>query len=114
MQHPTAADEHAYQETTGYLKCSKCSLSAHKRANEGIFTAFIHSRCIDEAYSKAHEAHATHHLWQKGKGIKCTKCGTQSHLDQADRVILTLVQLFSSQHRTSQLSTGHVKPSQRR
>ena len=122
-QHPIAADEHAYQETTGYLKCSKCNLSVHKQANEGIFTAFIHSPCIDEAYNKPHDAHATHQLWQKGKGIKCSKCGIQSHLDQADRVILTkslrkecrgqtqasptLVQLFSSQHRTSQPSTSH-------
>ena len=91
--------------------------------SQGIFTTFIHSRCVDEAYSKAHDAHATRHLWQKGKGIKCTKCGTQSRLDQADRVILTkslkkecrgqtqasptLVQLFSSQYRTSQPSRGH-------
>ena len=29
-QHPVASDEHAYQETTGYLQCSKCNLSVHK------------------------------------------------------------------------------------
>ena len=31
QQHPQASDEHTYQETAGYLKCTKCSLAIHKK-----------------------------------------------------------------------------------
>lgn len=121
QQHPQAADEHTFQETTGYLKCAKCSLSVHKRTNEESFQAFLHSRCIDESYVKGHDGHTSHALWQKGKGIKCLNCGTQSHLDAADRVVLTkalskecqgntqrsptLLQIFSAQASHSQATT---------
>ena len=87
QQHPQAADEHSFQETTGYLKCTKCSLSVHKRTNEENVQAFIQSRRIDESYAKAHSGHNSHALWQKGKGIKCLNCGAQSHLDADDRVV---------------------------
>lgn len=78
---------------------------------------------FDEAFQHPHLAHQTHSLWQKGKGIKCRNCGLQSHLDDADRVILTkglrkecrgqsqasptLVQLFGTQTKDSQRTTGH-------
>ena len=106
----------------------KCSLSIHKRTNETNFHEFINSRCIDASYGKAHEAHHTHALWQKGKGIRCTNCGTQSHLDAEDRVILTkalkrpcqgqsqksptLAQLFSTQSQHSQTGTQAAKVNQ--
>ena len=126
LQHPQAADEHTFQETTGYLKCAKCNLSVHKRTNEESFQTFIQSRCIDESYSKGHGGHSSHTLWQKGKGIKCLNCGTQSHLDADDRVILTkaltreyqgntqrsptLPQLFASQASVSQATPPDGPP----
>ena len=129
QQHPQAADEHTLQETTGYLKCTKCNLSTHKRTNEDKFQAFIRSRCIDEQYDKPHGGHTTHALWQRGKAIRCVNCGTQSHLDAEDRVILTkaltkecqgntqrsptLVQLCGTQAKSTQgtPSTGSQKAS---
>ena len=121
QQHPQAADEHCFQETTGYLKCTKCSLSIHKRTNEASFQAFLRSRCVDEHYGKPHGGHATHALWQKGKGIKCVNCGIQSHLDAEERLILTkaltkecqsntqrsptLLQLFGTQAQSSQATS---------
>ena len=89
QQQPRVADEHNLQETTGYLRCTKCSLSIHKRTNEESFQAFIRSRCVDESYTKPHAGHTTHSLWQKGKGIKCLNCGTQSHLDAEERLVMT-------------------------
>ena len=68
-------DEHAFQETIGYLKCTKRSLSVHKRANEELFTGFAQSKCIDEAFSKPHDGHQTHSLWQKGKASNAATVG---------------------------------------
>ena len=89
QQHPQAQDEHTFQETTGYLKCTKCNLSIHKRTNEESFQTFIHSTCIDAKYEQNHGGHSSHSLWQKGKAIRCVNCGTHSHLDGEERVILT-------------------------
>lgn len=66
-QHPQAADEHTFQETTGYLKCTTCNLSAHKRANEEKFHSFGSSRCIDEAFPHSHEGH---HMVHKPKAAE--------------------------------------------
>ena len=89
QQHPQAQDEHTFQETTGYLKCTKCNLSIHKRTNEESFQTFIHSTCIDAKYEQNHGGHSSHSLWQKGKAIRCVNCGTHSHLDGEEKVILT-------------------------
>ena len=50
QDHPTTADAHVYQETAGYLKCTKCNQAVHKRANEEIFNNFLESTCIDGAF----------------------------------------------------------------
>ena len=118
QQRPRVADEHNFQETTGYLRCTKCNLSIHKRTNEENFQGFVRSRCIDEAYTKSHEGHSTHSIWQKGKGVKCLNCGTQSQ----EQVVLTktlrkecqgnsqssptLLQIFGSQCKSTQAATG--------
>ena len=123
QQHPQAADEHSFQETTRYLKCAKCSLSTHKRTNEESFQAFIRSRCIDEHYDKRRGGHTTHALWQKGKGIKCVNCAPKAIcLDAEERLILTkaltkecqgntqrsptLLQLFGTQAQSSQATSA--------
>ena len=41
QEHPTTPDEHRFEETTGYLKCSKCNQAIHKRANEELFNQFL-------------------------------------------------------------------------
>ena len=47
QEHPTTPDVHHLQETTGYLKCTKCNQAIHKRANEELFNHFLTSSCID-------------------------------------------------------------------
>ena len=89
QEHPTTPDVHHLQETTGYLKCTKCNLAIHKRANEELFNHFLTSSCIDAPFSQVHAAHGTHTLWQIGRGIQCKGCGLHTHLDAQDRLILT-------------------------
>ena len=89
QEHPTTPDVHHLQETTGYLKCTKCNQAIHKRANEELFNQFLHSTCIDAPFGQEHAAHNTHTLWQIGKSIQCKGCGLHTHLDAQDRLILT-------------------------
>ena len=89
QEHPTTPEVHHFQETTGYLKCTKCNQAIHKRANEELFNQFLNSTCIDAPFSQEHTAHGTHTLWQIGKGIQCKGCGLHTHLDAQDRLILT-------------------------
>ena len=89
QEHPTTPDVHHLQETTGYLKCTKCNQASHKRANEELFNQFLNSTCIDAPFSQVHAAHGKHTLWQIGKGIQCKGCGLHTHLDAQDRLILT-------------------------
>ena len=121
-----APNEHAFQETTGHLKRTKCNLAVHKRAKEETFKAFVDSPCIDEAYTQPHQGHPAHTLWQQGKSIKRKGCGLQSHLDEASRAILTrglrnkcrgksqnsptLDQLFGAQAKRKESPTGHDTP----
>ena len=123
QQHSVTPDEHAFQESKGYLKCSKCNLAVRKRANEDTFRSFVEGPCIDAAYRHQHQGHHTHTLWQRGKKIKCKGCGLRSHLDDEERLILTkglkkecrgmsqssptLDQLFGAQAKSKQSPVGH-------
>lgn len=49
-EHPPTVDQHHFAETTGYIRCQKCGISAHKRINEQAFQLFIGSPCVDQAY----------------------------------------------------------------
>eukprot|EP00913_Durusdinium_trenchii_P018651 g17526.t1 len=72
QDHPITADVHSFQETTGYLKCTKRNLAIHKRANEELFNQFLNSTCIDAPFNKEHQAHSTHTLWQaSGRASSC-------------------------------------------
>ena len=61
QEHPITPDVHRLQETTGYLKCSKCNQAIHKRANEELFNQFLNSTCIDAPFNQAHQAHSPQH-----------------------------------------------------
>ena len=86
---PPDKDTHSYEETKGYLRCTKCGNSIHKRTNEQAFTDYINSRCLDCPFEGQHAGHPTHRLWQKGNRISCTHCGLQLHLDNSKRIINT-------------------------
>ena len=81
--------QHQLEETTGYLRCSKCGANIHKRSNEQIFQDFVKGQCLDQPYEASHEGHSTHVLWQKGNRVNCTQCGLSLHLDTQQRLILT-------------------------
>ena len=78
QQHPQAPDEHTFQETTGYLKCTKCNLSIHKRTNEDSFQTFIHSTCIDAKYERTHGGHGPP-----------TPCGKRARPSAVSTAVLT-------------------------
>ena len=82
-----APDQHHFEETTGYLKCTKCGTNIHKRVNEQAFKAYIQGPCLDCPFDGEHNGHPSHRLWQKGQKISCTSCGLQLHLDSNRRVI---------------------------
>ena len=84
-----ATDQHCFEETKGYLKCTKCGTSVHKRINEKAFNDYLHSPCLDCPFEGQHKGHPSHQLWQKGNKISCTLCGLQLHLDSQQRVIST-------------------------
>ena len=84
-----APNKHELEETAGYLRCVKCGSNVHKRSNEQAFQAFVTGQCLDQAYTKPHEGHTSHALWQKGGKVSCTQCGLSLHLDAQHRVILT-------------------------
>ena len=88
-EHPPTRNEHTFQQTTGYIKCGKCGMSIHKRANEEAFNSFMNSACIDEQYSQPHEGHKSHQFWQTGNRIHCRSCGIKAHLDADGRIILS-------------------------
>ena len=90
-QQPTqpVPGQHQLAETTGYLKCLVCGINIHKRVNEGTFNTFIHSPCVNQAYTAAHQGHTSHALWQVGERVKCTQCGTQWNLDGQQRILAT-------------------------
>ena len=76
-------DQHHFEETKGYLKCTKCGSNIHKRTNEEA-QDYINSPCLDQAYADKHEGH---NLWQKGERVSCTPCGLQWHLDSQKRIV---------------------------
>ena len=87
-EHPLPG-QHQLAETTGYLKCLVCGINVHKTVNEAAFKTFIHSPCVNQAYTEAHHGHPGHALWQTGERVKCTQCGTQWNLDGELRIIAT-------------------------
>ena len=82
-----APHEHHFEETTGYLKCTKCGTSVHKRVNEQAFKDYLSGPCLDCPFEGEHKGHPSHKLWQKGQKISCTGCGLQLHLDSNRRII---------------------------
>ena len=77
------------EETKGYLKCTTCGNSVHKRTNEDAFQAFVKGPCINQLYEQSHPGHVSHVLWQRGDRLQCKNCGTQTQLDAHSRPILT-------------------------
>ena len=80
---------HTLEETTGYLRCTVCGQSTHKRTNEAAFPEYIQSPCINQLCDKPHSGHQAHLLWQKGDKLHCKHCGTQTHTDAQGRPIAT-------------------------
>ena len=87
QQQPASA--HTLEETKGYLRCTTCGQSTHKRTNEAAFKAYVQSPCINQLYEHTHSGHSNHLLWQRGDKIHCKHCGTQAHTDAQGRPILT-------------------------
>ena len=87
QQQPGSA--HTLEETKGYLRCTTCGQSIHKRTNEAAFTAYVQGPCINQLYDQVHSGHNSHLLWQKGDKIQCKHCGTQTHTDAQGRPIIT-------------------------
>ena len=82
-----APNQHHFEETKGYLKCTKCGTNVHKRVNEQAFNDYIQGPCLDCPFDGTHTGHPSHYLWQKGHKISCTLCGLQLHLDSNRRII---------------------------
>ena len=80
---------HTLEETKGYLKCTTCGQSIHKRTNEEAFNAYVQGPCVNQPFEHDHSGHATHLLWQRGDRIHCKHCGTQTHTDAQGRPIAT-------------------------
>ena len=57
--------------------------------NEAAFLAFVQGQCINQAYARPHDGHASHNLWQRGEKVQCRNCGIQVHLDAQQRPIVT-------------------------
>ena len=74
---------HTLEETKGYLRCTTCGQSIHKRTNED------QGPCVNQPFEQDHSGHATHLLWQRGDRIHCKHCGTQTHTDAQGRPIAT-------------------------
>ena len=45
------------QKTKGYLNCTKCGTSIHKRINEAAFQEYVSSQCLDCAFPGEHGGH---------------------------------------------------------
>lgn len=87
---PPSLNERAFAQTPGYLKRSKCGISAHKRANDEAFNGFVNSACIDQSYDQPHKARHSHQVWRTGnRRIHCKSCGVQAHLDASDNLVLS-------------------------
>ena len=87
QQQPASA--HTLEETKGYLRCTNCGQSIHKRTNEDAFTAYVQGPCVNKPFEHEHSGHSTHLLWQRGDKIHCKHCGTQTHTDAQGRPIAT-------------------------
>ena len=85
--------QHTLEETKGYLKCTNCGISVHKRTNEDAFQAFVQGPCINRPYEQPHQGHArvmpATFCGKEVTDLQCKNCGTQTQTDAQQRPILT-------------------------
>ena len=122
------ANQHTLEETKGYLRCTTCGQSIHKRTNEDAVQAYVQGPCINRLYDQAHTGHPSHLLWQKGDKLHCKHCGTQTNTDAQHRPIITatltrsckgapiaasppITEIFKRQHAQAAQATPQPTPS---